>query len=154
MHDLGFLYSLYSVALFKLTGEPAHRQTALRAATVLAGRFETRGQYLRAWGRMEEQATDYAGLAIIDSMMNLPLLFWAADQSGDSRYRDLATQHADTTLRHFVRADGSVFHAYRFDPRTGQALGPANYCGYAVDSHWARGAAWAIYGFALRNGFK
>jgi unsaturated chondroitin disaccharide hydrolase len=153
MHDLGFLYSLYSVALFKLTGEPAHRQTALRAAKVLAGRFETRGQYLRAWGRMEEQETDYAGLAIIDSMMNLPLLFWAAEQSGDSRYRDLATQHADTTLRHFVRADGSVFHAYRFDPRTGQALGPANYCGYAVDSHWARGAAWAIYGFALSYGY-
>jgi unsaturated chondroitin disaccharide hydrolase len=153
MHDLGFLYSLYSVALYKLTGEPAHRETGLRAAAVLAGRFETRGQYLRAWGPMEEKAGDYAGLAIIDSMMNLPLLFWAAEQSGEGRYRDIAVQHADTTLRHFVRADGSVFHAYRFDPLTGETVGPDNYCGYGVDSHWARGAAWAIYGFALSYGY-
>ena len=152
MHDLGFLYSLYSVALYKLTGERAHRETGLRAAHVLARRFESRGQYLRAWGRMEDQG-HYAGLAIIDSMMNLPLLFWASAERGDQRYRDIAVHHADTTLRHFVRPDGSVFHAFRFDPQTGQPLGPDNYCGRTIDSHWARGAAWAIYGLALTYSF-
>jgi len=153
MHDLGFLYSLYSIALYKLTGEQAHRETGLRAAEVLAGRFEPRGQYIRAWGRMEEKESEYAGLAIIDSMMNLPLLFWATAESGNERYRDIAVQHADTTLRCFVRPDGSVFHAYRFDPQTGLPLGPDNYCGCSVESHWARGAAWAIYGFVLSYGY-
>lgn len=149
MHDLGFLYSLYSVAIYKLTGDMAHREVALRAADVLAARFDARGKYIRAWGRMDVPDGEFAGLAIIDSMMNLPLLFWAAAESGKSRYRDIAIQHADTTLRHFVRADGSVFHAYRFDVKTGRPVGPDNYCGWTVGSHWARGTAWAIYGFAL-----
>jgi unsaturated chondroitin disaccharide hydrolase len=81
--------------------------------------------------------------------MNLPLLFWASLESGDRKYHDAAVRQADTTLKCFVRADDSVCHAYRFDLQTGAPLGPDNTCGYGVDSHWARGAAWAIYGFAL-----
>lgn len=149
MHDLGFLYSLYSVALYRLTGDPEHRRTGLLAADELARRFSPRGRYIRAWGRMDEQGTDYDGLAIIDCLMNLPLLFWAARETGDDGYRDIAAQHADTTLANFVRADDSVCHAFRFDLATGAPARPANYCGYAVDSHWARGTTWAIYGFAL-----
>jgi unsaturated chondroitin disaccharide hydrolase len=149
MHDLGFLYSLYSVALHQLTGDPEHRQTGLIAAEELAKRFVARGHYIRAWGRMDESTTDYAGLAIIDCLMNLPLLFWAARETGDPRYHEIAVRHADTTLANFVRADDSVCHAYRFDLATGTPARPDNYCGYAVDSHWARGTAWAIYGFAL-----
>jgi unsaturated chondroitin disaccharide hydrolase len=149
MHDLGFLYSLYSVALHKLTGEPAHRETALRAAEVLARRFEPKGGYLRAWGRMDEADGEFAGLAIIDCMMNLPLLYWAAEQTGNERYRAISIRHAETTLKHFIRPDGSVCHAFRFEPQTGRPAGPDNYCGCSVDSRWARGTAWAIYGFAL-----
>jgi unsaturated chondroitin disaccharide hydrolase len=151
MHDLGFLYSLYSVALHKLTGNTRHREVALRAADVLRDRFDSRGGYLRAWGRMDEHDTDYAGLAIIDCLMNLPLLYWASEESGDPAFRDTATRHADTTLKYFVRADDSVFHAYRFEPGTGQPVGGDNYCGCAVDSHWARGTAWAVYGLALSS---
>jgi unsaturated chondroitin disaccharide hydrolase len=153
MHDLGFLYSLYSVALYKLTGDTPSRSTALRAADILAKRFDLRGGYIRAWGRMDENQTDYAGLAIIDCMMNLPLLFWAAQQTGNHFYSDIAVRHADTTGKHFIRADHSVYHAYRFDVATGTPLRGDNYCGFAVDSHWARGTAWAIYGFALAYGF-
>lgn len=149
MHDLGFLYSLYSVGLFRLTGEAQHRSTALLAADVLAGRFVPRGRYIRAWGRMDEPDTDYAGLAIIDCMMNLPLLFWASEATGQSSYRDIALQHADTTLASFVRPDHSVSHAFRFDAATGAPVGPANYCGYGVHTTWARGQAWALYGFAM-----
>ncbi len=149
MHDLGFLYSLYSVALHRLTGDAEHRETALLAADELARRFVARGRYIRAWGRRDEPATDYAGLAIIDCLMNLPLLFWASRETGRESYRELATQHADTTLAHFVRADDSVCHAFRFDLETGAPQRADNYCGYAIDSHWARGTAWAIYGFAL-----
>lgn len=149
MHDLGFLYSLYSVALYQVTGEARHRQSGLRAAELLADRFIPKGNYIRAWGRMNEIDSDYAGLAIIDCLMNMPLLYWASEESKDQRFREIAIRHTDTTLKHFVREDHSVFHAYRFDPVTGEPVGGDNYCGRNVDSQWARGTAWAMYGFAL-----
>lgn len=148
MHDLGFLYSLHSVALHKATGDARHRELGLRAARVLANRFVPEGNYIRAWGRMDESGTRYAGLAIIDCMMNLPLLFWAAEESGDPSFKDIAIRHADTTLASFIRADDSVYHAFRFNS-IGQPSGGDNYCGNTVGSHWARGSAWAMYGFAL-----
>lgn len=148
MHDLGFLYSLYAVALHKATGEPRHRALGLRAAEVFAARFISEGSYIRAWGRMDETHTDYAGLAIIDCMMNLPLLYWASEETGDPRFKDIAIRHSDTTLEHFIREDDSVYHAYRFDIDGKPTCGD-NYCGNTVESHWARGTAWAMYGFAL-----
>ncbi len=151
MHDLGFLYSLYAVALYKVTQDPHHRQTALRAADQLAARFIAGGNYIRAWGRMDESGTDYDGVAIIDSLMNLPLLYWASAETGNPHYRDIAVKHADTTLELFLRPDGSVFHAYRFDPQSNNPVGGENYCGRSIDSHWARGTAWAIYGFSLSH---
>ncbi|MCU0772505.1 MAG: glycoside hydrolase family 88 protein [Verrucomicrobia bacterium] len=149
MHDLGFLYSLYSVALYKITGDPIHRDTAVRAAGLLAGRFSPRGRFIRAWGRMDDPDPQTAGLAIIDCLMNLPLLYWAARETGQSRFSEVAFQHAETTRAHFIRSDHSVSHAFRFDPATGAPIGPANDGGFSVASHWARGTAWAIYGFAL-----
>jgi unsaturated chondroitin disaccharide hydrolase len=149
MHDLGFLYSLYSVALYKLTGEERHRECGIKAAETLAARFRPAGDYLRAWGRMDEEGTDWDAMAIIDCMMNLPLLYWASEETGDPRFKDIAVRHADTTLKCFIREDDTVFHAYRFDPITGAPTTGENYCGYHKDSHWARGTAWAIYGFAM-----
>jgi unsaturated chondroitin disaccharide hydrolase len=149
MHDLGFLYSLYSVALYRLTGDQEHRTTAQKAAEELARRFIPTGGYIQAWGRLDDPDTEYAGLAIIDSMMNLPLLFWAADDAGRTVYREIALRHAHTTIRQFVRTDDSVCHAYRFELVTGMPQREENYCGFAVGSQWARGMAWAIYGFAL-----
>lgn len=146
-HDLGFLYSLYSVMLYKLTGDKAHREVGLRAAEVLSQRFNPKGNFIRAWGHTN--TTEHDNMAIIDCLMNLPLLYWAANESGDNKYRDFAVRHANTTLRNFVRRDDSVYHAYRFDLKTGRPLGGDTYGGCAVESHWARGAAWAIYGFAL-----
>ena len=145
MHDLGFLYSLYSVALHKMTGEARHRELGLKAARVLAGRFIPKGNYIRAWGRMDDVASDYARLAIIDCMMNLPLLYWASEETGDARFKEIAMRHSDMTLRRFIREDDSVYHAFRFNP----VPGGENYCGRSIESHWARGTAWAIYGFVL-----
>ena len=149
-HDLGFLYSLYSVALFKLTGDLHHHTVGLRAAEVLSQRFNEKGNFIRAWGRMDENDSRFpASMAIIDSLMNLPLLYWASHESGDGKYHQIAVRHADTVLKNFVRADDSVIHAFHFDLETGKPLGGANHCGFSADSYWARGAAWAIYGFAL-----
>ena len=148
MHDIGFLYSLYSIALYKVTGEAKHRELALKAAQVLADRFIPEGNYIRAWGRMDDHSSDYAGLAIIDCMMNLPLLYWASEETGDPRFKDIALRHSNTTLANFIRDDDSVYHSFRFD-RNGTPTGGDNYCGRGVESHWARGATWAIYGFAM-----
>lgn len=146
-HDLGFLYTLYSVALYKLTRDEVQRETGLRAAMVLASRFNEKGDFIRAWGHMD--TTEHDNMAIIDCLMNLPLLYWAGQENGNSKFHDIAVRHADMAARHFVRPDGSVCHAVRFDLGTGKFIGPENFCGRGVDSYWARGAAWAIYGFAL-----
>lgn len=147
-HDMGFLYSLYSVALYKLTDDAAHREVGLKAAEALALRFNATGNFIRAWGRLD--TSEHENMAIIDCMMNLPLLFWAAQQEGgDKKFRDMAIRSADTTLQCFIRPDDSVYHAYRFDLQTGRPLGGDNYCGRGVETHWARGTGWAIYGFAI-----
>lgn len=148
MHDLGFLYLPYAVGIHKLTADDRYRTLGLKAAWLLAERFIPEGNYIRAWGRMDENGTDYDGLAIIDCMMNLPLLYWASEETGDWRFREIAIRHSETTLEHFIREDGSVFHSFRFNP-DGTPRGGDNYCGRAVESHWARGAAWAMYGFAV-----
>jgi unsaturated chondroitin disaccharide hydrolase len=160
-HDLGFLASLYSVAIFKLTGDLHHQIVGLRAAEVLCQRFNSRGNFIRAWGRMDETESPIGdamvqtdNMAIIDCLMNLPLLYWASNETGDSKYRDIAMRHADMAMRQFIRSDDSVIHAYIFDPKTGQPLGAANRCGFSKDSFWARGASWAIYGFALSYGYS
>ena len=149
MHDLGFLYSPFAVAIYQHTGDARYRELALKAAQTLAGRFITKGGYFRAWGRMDEVGTDYDGLAIIDCLMNMPLLHWAARETGDSTFRDMAITHTNSTMRHFIRPDNSVYHCYRFDFKSGAPEGPDNYCGHSKDSHWSRGTTWAMYGFAL-----
>ena len=150
-HDLGFLYSLYSVVLYKLTGGKEHREVGLRAAEVLSQRFNSKGNFIRAWGHMN--TTEQDNMAIIDCLMNLPLLYWAANESGDKKFLDIAVKHADMALKYFIRSDDSVNHAFRFDLETGEPIGPDNYCGYDKDSYWARGTTWAIYGFALSYGY-
>ena len=149
-HDLGFLYSLYSVALHKLTGDKQHREVGLRAAEVLSQRFNGKSNFIRAWGQMGTDDPAFpANLAIIDCLMNLPLLYWASKESGDRKNHDIAVRHADMVLQHFIHPDDSLWHAFRFDLKTGRPIGPDNFCGRGTDSYWARGAAWAIYGFAL-----
>ena len=147
MHDLGFLYSPYCVAMYKLTGRVTHKQIAIKAADELAKRFDIKGQYIDAWRRMDD--TQRMGKAIIDCMMNLPLLFWAWEETGHTFYRDVAYAHAETTKKYFIRDDFSVAHAFDFNRATGQVEGENNGCGYANGSHWARGTAWAVYGFSV-----
>ncbi|MEK3884663.1 glycoside hydrolase family 88 protein [Paenibacillus sp. PL2-23] len=149
MHDLGFLYSLYSIAIYKLTGDPAARETAIKAADVLAQRFKLNGRYIQAWGRMDEAEGSFHGWMIADCMMNLPLLYWAWQETGHLYYRDVANAHADTNIAYIIREDGTVSHAYGFDPITGKPLGERNQCAADVGTYWARGTSWQIYGYAL-----
>lgn len=163
MHDLGFLYTPYAVALYKLTGDEEMKAIAVKAADELAKRFIPKGQFIQAWGRMDGIIPEYAlpefandgffvtgkGKAIIDCMMNIPLLFWASEVTGHPFYKNIAVAHADTTLKYFVRSDDSVCHGFLFDTETGEPKGESNSCGYANGSWWARGTSWAVYGFAV-----
>ncbi|MGN7170455.1 glycoside hydrolase family 88 protein [Paenibacillus cellulositrophicus] len=141
-HDVGFQYLPTSILKFKLTGDADGRRRGLAAANFLAGRFNLAGQYLRAWNR------DLPGWAIIDCLMNLSILLWAADESGDPRFSHIAKAHADMALRHMVRPDGSTCHVAVFDPASGGLLEYKGGQGYAPDSCWSRGNAWALYGMA------
>lgn len=142
-HDVGFMWRLSAVADYQLTGNEKSRVRALHAATLLAGRFNLNGRYIRAWN------LDKPGWMIVDCLMNLSLLYWASGETGDPRYRQIAQAHADTALRVLLRPDGSCNHIAVLDPDTGALLQTPAGQGYAEGSAWSRGQAWAVYGFAI-----
>ncbi|MCF1599529.1 glycoside hydrolase family 88 protein [Streptomyces muensis] len=144
-HDLGFLFYPSWVTAWRLTGDDAWRTGALRAADSLIQRYNPRGHFIRAWGALNDPKN--AGRVIIDTMMNLDLLAFASSRTGDGKYLDIAVEHARTTRRAFLRADGSTPHVYDFDPDTGAPIGPNTVQGYSPTSCWSRGQAWGLYGF-------
>ncbi|MGH3282168.1 MAG: glycoside hydrolase family 88 protein [Trebonia sp.] len=146
-HDLGFLYTLSSVTAWQLLGIAAARDAALRAADHLMGRFLPAAGIIQAWGDLSDPVQ--RGRTIIDSLMNLPLLTWAGQQTGDPRYDRAVRRHAGQLSRHMLRVDNSTFHTYYWDAETGQPRFGATEQGAHDDSCWARGQAWGIYGFAL-----
>ena len=146
-HDVGFMYVPTAVADYRLTGNEASRKRAMHAANLLAGRFNPAGRFIRAWNDLENE--DTRGWAIIDCMFNLSLLYWAAEESGDPRFRHIAMMHADTVMKYFVRPDGSVNHIVEFDPETGEMVRSLGGQGYGEVSSWTRGQGWALYGFMI-----
>jgi unsaturated chondroitin disaccharide hydrolase len=146
-HDIGFLYSLSSKAQWIVEKDENARQLTLRAADALMKRWRPRLGLIQAWGKEGEPVN--GGRIIIDCMMNLPLLYWAHMQTGDRRYLEAASAHADKSRRFLVRGDGSSYHTFIFDQETGDAVGGATHQGYRNGSTWTRGQAWGIYGFAL-----
>ncbi|WP_234122780.1 glycoside hydrolase family 88 protein [Clostridium hydrogenum] len=147
-HDLGFMWTLTSVANYKITGNSKSRKRALLAANLLMARFNVKGNFIRAWNPWNKD-DDNRGVVIMDSMMNLPILYWASEETGDPRFRNLAEEHAKTVLSNFVREDGSIYHTVIFDPETGEVVEKTGGQGFDVNSAWSRGCAWAIYGFTL-----
>ena len=145
-HDVGFMFVPTAVADYKLTGNPDSRRIALHAATLLAGRFNPVGNFIRAWNDLEQ---DTRGWAIIDCLFNLSLLYWASEETKDPRFRHIATLHADTVRENFVRPEGSVCHIVEFDPETGKMLKSHGGQGYGQGSAWTRGQGWAVYGFMI-----
>ena len=149
-HDNGFKWLPTSVANYRLTKSFASRNRALLAADLLAGRFNPVGKFIRAWNNWDgNEDGSFAGRVIIDCMMNLPLLYWASEEIHDPRYKQIATMHADTVMKNFIREDGSVCHICEFNPDTGEFIHSLGGQGYGVGSSWTRGQAWALYGFAL-----
>ncbi len=146
-HDLGFIFLPSVVKAYRETGDVKYRDAAIRAARMLAKRFNDKGNYLRAWGALGSKDRD--SLMIIDTMLNIELLFWAAQVTGDYSLYDIAYKHALTCMKEHVRPDFTSYHVIRFDPQSGKVVQKRTHQGYSDESTWARGQAWGIYGFAL-----
>ena len=145
-HDVGFMFQPTAVADWRLPGDRDARRSAMHAANLLAGRFNPAGRFIRAWNEVGD--SDTRGWAIIDCMFNISLLYWASEESGDPRFRQIAMLHADTVMEHFIRPDGSVCHIVEFDPESGRMVKSYGGQGYGDGSSWTRGQGWAVYGFA------
>ena len=143
-HDVGFMWLHTSLANYRLTGNADSRRRSLHAANILAGRYNPAGKFIRAWN-----GEGRAGWIIIDTLMNLPLLYWASKETGDPRFSQIAQFHADTALDMMARPDGSCNHIAVLSPETGERLETPAGQGYASGSSWSRGQSWAVYGFAL-----
>jgi unsaturated chondroitin disaccharide hydrolase len=147
-HDLGFMfYSSYGNG-YRLTQNPAYKQVLLRAADSLATLFNPKVGTILSWPRMVKQM-NWPHNTIMDNMINLELLFWASKNGGRKELYDMAVSHARVTSQHHFRPDGSSYHVAVYDDKTGQFLKGVTHQGYADNSMWARGQAWAIYGFTM-----
>ena len=142
-HDMGFLYTPSCVAAYKLTGDKLAREAALKAADQLASRYKEKGEFIQAWGRIDDPKSYRL---IVDCLLNIPLLYWAAKETGDEKYRDMAIKHFHSTIANAFRADGSTFHTFYFDPETGAPVKGVTAQGASDDSAWARGQTWSMYG--------
>ncbi len=145
-HDMGFLYSPSCVAAYKLLGSAKGREAAIKAADQLITRYHPVGEFIQAWGAMD-QPDNYR--LIIDCLLNLPLLYWASEETGDNKYRDIAEKHIHTAVANVIREDYSTWHTFFFDMETGAPHHGATCQGYRDGSAWARGQAWGVYGMAL-----
>lgn len=142
-HDVGFMWHISSGMNYRLFKGSESRKRTMYAASLLAARYNIGGKFIRAWNG------EMFGRTIIDSMMNIPLLYWASRETGDPRYRFIAEAQADMAMRDHVREDGSVAHIVVHDEFTGEVKEVLAGQGYSPDSSWSRGASWALYGFVL-----
>jgi unsaturated chondroitin disaccharide hydrolase len=142
VHDLGFLFLSTYLRWYESTGDPALRDVLIVAGRMLALRRQA-GGYLASFLGPHS--------LFIDIMMNVPLIFWAANASADEALRRVALEHCCTTARYLVRPDGSTAHEGIFDVATGQFLRQSTQQGWAADSTWSRGLAWALYGFTTAH---
>jgi len=143
-HDVGFrMFCSYGNAL-RLTGDENYIPVLVQSARTLIARYYANVGCIRSWDFNQE---NWQCPVIIDNMMNLELLFWASEQTGDQVYHDIAFSHALTTLENHFRPDNSSIHVVDYDTITGEVRKVNTHQGYADESAWSRGQAWGLYGY-------
>ena len=146
-HDIGFIMFPSFGNGFRLTGDPAYKEAVLATAERLAALFNPAVGTILSWPR---EVPNFGGHnTIMDNMLNLETLLWAAENGGDPAWKDIAIMHADTTMRYNFRPDGTSYHVAVYDAETGAHKYSCTHQGYADDSMWARGQAWGIYGYTM-----
>ncbi|VUC23277.1 unnamed protein product [Clonostachys rosea] len=157
-HDLGFMIMPSFSRDYDLTGNRESLDVISNAAKSLASRFSPETGAIRSWAgartheyHLEDPEVDF--VVVIDSMMNLELLYYASKHTGNPKYAEIATTHASTTLANHIRSDYSSYHLVSYDSKNGNVRHRLTNQGYAHDSTWARGQAWALYGFSTVYNF-
>lgn len=150
-HDLGFMVYCSYGAGYRLTGDEQYKKILVQAAKSLSTRFNDATGTIKSWNTFKswKDGTVYSYPVIIDNMMNLELLFFASRVTGDPAFRDIAIKHANTTLQNHFRKDFSSYHVVCYDIVTGKVLARETAQGYAHESAWSRGQAWALYGYTV-----
>lgn len=145
-HDIGFMIFCSFGNGFRLTGMPAYKQVIEQAAQSLSTRYKQKVGLIRSWD-WNNSVWQYP--VIIDNMMNLELLMWTARESNRQDYAKIALSHADKTMKEHFRADYSCYHLVDYDSISGNPRIKQTVQGYADESAWARGQAWALYGYTM-----
>lgn len=145
-HDMGFkMYCSFGNG-YRITGEQTYKDILIQSANTLITRFNPIVGALRSWDHNRDK---WGFPVIIDNMMNLELLFWATDVTGDSVYYHIAEAHAITTLNNHFREDYSSFHVVDYNVETGEVVNRHTHQGFAHESAWSRGQAWGLYGYTM-----
>jgi unsaturated chondroitin disaccharide hydrolase len=147
-HDLGFMVFNSFGNGNRLYPSGSYKKVMLQSAQTLASRFSPTIGCIKSW---DNPKWDFP--VIIDNMMNLELLFWAAENGGSKKLREIAIKHAETTMKNHFHPDGSTYHVLGYDTTSGFVKARNTHQGYADESVWARGQAWAIYGFTMTYRF-
>lgn len=147
-HDIGFMmFPAYGNG-YLLGGKKEYKDILLTSAASLASRFNPNVGTIKSWSnKMHPRWKEH--ITIIDNMLNLELLFWAAKNGGDKKFYDIAVTHAETTMKNHFRDDLTSWHVLEYDSLTGDVLNRHTKQGYADDSRWSRGQAWGIYGYTM-----
>jgi hypothetical protein len=149
-HDVGFrMYCSFGNAL-RLTGDAEIKPVLIQSAKTLIARYYETVGCIRSWDFKQEV---WQCPVIIDNMMNLELLFWVSEETGDPVYRDIAVSHALTTMEHQFREDFSSVHVVDYDTLTGEVRQKNTHQGYSDESSWARGQSWGLYGYTMTYRF-
>ena len=145
-HDLGFMMNNSFGKAYQLTGERSYKDVVLQSARTLITRYNKKVKSIRSWDHNRDK---WKFPVIIDNLMNLEMLFWATQETGDSIYWKIAVNHTNTTMKNHFRPDYSSFHVVDYDPETGEVRARQTAQGYADDSFWSRGQAWGLYGYTM-----
>ncbi|ASW74579.1 glucuronyl hydrolase [Chryseobacterium piperi] len=148
-HDLGFMMFTSFGNAYRITKDPAYKEIIITSAESLSTRFKPGMQAILSWDKM----ADFKGPVIIDNMMNLEMLIWAAKNGGNKKTEEIAIAHANTTIKNHFRSDYSSYHVIDYNINTGEVLGKKTFQGYSDSSAWARGQGWALYGYTMMYRF-
>ena len=150
-HDVGFMIGCSYLNGYRLADKKEYKDVIVETARSLSTRFRPNAGVIQSWDadRGWQSTRGWKCPVIIDNMMNLELLFEATALSGDSTFYNIAVKHADTTMAHHFRQDNSCYHVVDYDPETGEVRKKQTAQGYADESAWARGQAWALYGYTV-----
>lgn len=144
-HDLGFMLFYSYGRAFEATGDSLFWHKTLTGADSLSKMFNPAVGTTESWPWRK----NWSHPTIIDNMLNLELLFWAAKHGGNPEYAEMARTHAETTRKNHIREDFSSWHVIDYDEATGEVRGKYTDQGHADNSTWSRGQAWGIYGFTM-----